>query len=302
MANTLKELSDLYAKKQPWQVDAITEEAPILAMMPFMAASHGLWNAYEDIIEVTGASFVDIDSALPTIGTESNVKKFDLSIMGGQMTCAEDKARMFGGADKYFATKLPAVLRASGSSAEQSILYNTFRAYAIANSYVLEPASASGDSNYTILAVRFVEGETIGLYSPDGFEQGAMLNTELINGGNLYAIDSNGVLGYGVRLKGYFGVQVANPKTVGAIVNVKSTKIPTAYQVDDLIAMVRGNPANTYLMMHPRCLALIQTLKDGYMQVTMADNGINRLVNTWNGIPILTSYNFYNGTETDVAI
>jgi hypothetical protein len=302
MANTLKELSDLYAKKQPMQVDALTEEAPILGMMPFEAASHGLWNAYEDIIEVTGASFVDIDAALPTVGTESNVKKFDLSIMGGQMTCAEDKARMFGGADKYFASKMPAVLRASGSSAERAILYDTFRAFAIANGYVLEPASASGDSNYTILAVRFVSGETTGLYSPDGFEQGAMLNTELINGGNLYAITSGGVLGYGVRLKGYFGVQVANPKSVGAIVNVKSTKIPTAMQIDDLIAMVRGNPANTYLFMHPRALALIQSLKETYMQVGMTDNGINRQVLTWNGIRIVTSYNFYNGTEVDVAI
>lgn len=301
MSSTLKELSDLYAKKQPKQVDALTEEAPILAMMPFEAASHGLWNAYEEIASVTGASFVDIDTALPTVGTESNVKKFDLSIMGGQMVCAEDKAKMFGGASAYFAMKLPAVLRASGSSAEYAILYNTFRQYALDNDQVLEPDSATGDDNFSILAVRFSAGETTGLYSPDGFEQGAMLNSSAINGGNLYDIGS-GILGYGVRLKGYFGVQVANPKTVAAIVNMKSTKIPTAIQIDDLIAMVRGTPANTYLFMHPRALSLIASLKNSYMTMGPLDTNVNRIVASWNGIRVVTSYNFANGTEVDVTI
>ena len=42
-----------------------------------------------------------------------------------------------------------------------------------------------------------------------------------INGGALYK-NANGVLGYGARLKGYIGVQLANPDAVSAIVNITS--------------------------------------------------------------------------------
>ena len=65
---TLKELSVLFAKKQPKQVESITEDSPILDMIPFEEASHELWNVYEDATEITGAGFVDLDAPLPTVG------------------------------------------------------------------------------------------------------------------------------------------------------------------------------------------------------------------------------------------
>jgi hypothetical protein len=300
---TLKELSDLYAKKQPTQVDSLTEDAPILAMFPWEPASHNMWNVYASVASVTGPSFVDLNKALPTISMDSDIKQFDLAKMGGQMTVPFDTAQNWpGGAAGYFANQTPSILREGGASAEQSILYNTLRAYAIANGYALEPASPVGDSaNYSLLAVRFVPGVTTGLYNPLGFAQGAMLESVPINGGAVYDIGS-GIYGFGMMLVGYFGVQVADPRTVGTIVNIQPTKIPTAMQMDDIISMVRGTPANTYLFMHPRTQAMIQSLKDGYMQMTVNENGINRVVAAWNGIPIVTSYNFYNGTEPDVSI
>lgn len=77
-----------------------------------------------------------------------------------------------------------------------------------------------------------------------------MLDVAPINGGNLYKSASKtytGVLVYGMRLKGYFGYQIANPLTVGTIVNISKTKPPTAAMLDDLIAEVRGTSSNTLL-------------------------------------------------------
>lgn len=304
MAHTLKELSDMYAKKQPHQVDSLTEESPILAMMPWEEASHGLWNAYEDVSDVTGGSFVDMDDELPTVGVESNLKKIDLSIMGGKMFCGQDKAKMWGGKEAYFASKLPAVLKQSGMNAEYDILYNTFRQYCIDNSLTYEPSGATGDNNYTILAVRFASGETTGLYSPEGFSQGAMLTAEPLYGGQLHEkeINSKMISGYSVQLKGYFGVMVANPKTVHAFVNIKSTKLPTAAQIDDMLADIRATPPNTYMFMHKKCQNLLGTIKNGLLEMRPSDTNYSGMLATWEGVRIITSYNFLDGTETDVAI
>ena len=303
MGNTLKEISVLYAKKQPKQVDYITEEAPVLSQIPWEQASHGLWNAFEEVTDVTGAGFVKLNDPLPEMDVDSELKKFDLGIMGGQIKCPEDKARLFGGKEAYFAKKLNTVLRKSGQSAEYSILYNNIRQYAIDNGKALEPDTIeAGNVHFSILAIRYVSGETTGLYSPDGFEQGAMLNAEPINGGNLYDIGS-GVLGYGIRLKGYFGFQIANPNTVAAIVNVSdgTGSVPTKAQIDDIISMVRGTPGSTFLYMHERCKNLL-SYKGDYLQMTVADKDINRVFYSWNGIPIVTSYNFLNGTEPVVTL
>ena len=77
---TLKELSDYYAKKQPHQVELVTEETPILNRTKFEQSSHGLWNAYEEVSEIEGASMVEMNAPLPVVGVASELKKIDLAI------------------------------------------------------------------------------------------------------------------------------------------------------------------------------------------------------------------------------
>jgi len=297
---TLRELSIEYAKKQPKQVDAITEKCPILDIIPFEEASHGLWNMYEEVESVTGAGFVDMDEALPTLAVASELKKLDLSIMGGVMECGEDKAKMFGSKEKYFAKKMPVVLKESGVTTEVAILYDNIRQYCIDNSLLVD-AAGTENTCYTILAVRFESGVTGGLYSPEGFKQGAMLHTLPINGGNLYK-NASSILVYGLRLKGYFAFQIADPKTVRAIVNIYSGKIPTAAQIDDAIADVRGDPSNTFLFMHHKCRSLLNTYKSSALKMSAKDEDYDTRFERWNGIPIVRSYNFLDGTEEAITV
>ncbi|MBU1095829.1 MAG: hypothetical protein KKB34_05045 [Bacteroidetes bacterium] len=307
---TLKELSVLFAKKQPKQVESITEDSPILDMIPFEEASHELWNVYEDATEITGAGFVDLDAPLPTVGMKSELKKVDLSIMGGIAQVEEDKAQMYGGATRYFAKQEKAILRKSGMTAEFAILYNMIRAHAIANENTIN-AGGSSNKNHSIVAVRFMPQETTGLYSPKGFKNGAMLDVKAINGGNLMNIkvSRNGqtveVLGFQIRYKGYFGFQIANKISISVIANVDrvstTKKLPTATQIDDLLAMVRANNSSTYLFCHPKIKSDLKEIRGTRISITSPNINQPILLERWDNIPIITSYNFLDGTEQNVS-
>jgi hypothetical protein len=301
---TLHELSQEFAKKQPHQVDALTEEAPIMKRIPFDAASHAMWNNYEEVVDVQGAGFVEMNAPLPVVDAATKLTKVDLGILGGEIECPEDTAQMFGGKEKYFAKKIDKVLRKSGQTAEQRIIYDNFLRYALDKGKAIDAGGTSGGS-YSLVAVRFVKGETCGLYSPEGFKQGTMLDVQPIAGGTLYKASGGtyqGVLVYGLRLKAYLGIQIANPNTVGAIVNIQKGKKPTEAMVDDLIAMVRGSSnGNTLLFCHERCKNLLNQYKGNSLQVGTKDKDIDRTFTHWNGVEIVTSYNFNDGTDAVVT-
>ncbi|MFI3270933.1 MAG: hypothetical protein R3Y11_02365 [Pseudomonadota bacterium] len=305
MAKTLRELASAFARKQPQQVDGLTEEAPILGVIPFQEASHGLWNMYEDVTEVTGAGWVSMNAPLPTVDMTSQLRKVDLSILGGEVEVPEDTANMFGGREKYFARKMPKVLRRSGMAAEQRIIYDNFRAWALDNNKAVDAGATSGGT-YSILAVRFTEGETCGLYSPECFKQGAVLDTQSINGGNLYKAATGayaGVLVYGLRIKAYLGMQIGNLHSVGALVNVSTDHIPTDTMIDDLLASVRATTnGTTYLFMHERARNMLYKYKASSLQIAPGGKDLDRQVTHWNGVEIVTSYNFLDGTEDIVSL
>lgn len=298
MNNTLKDIAVSLATKQQHFVNSLTEESPILDNMRFEASSHGLWNAYEEVSQINGASFVDINQPLPQMEIDSDLKKIDLSILGGEIFLPEDKAAVVG-ISEYFDKKMPVLMRQAGQVAEKKIIYDNFLPYAISNGHV---AGAGGTSScYSMVAVRFIEGEVTGLYSAKTFQNFGILDVTRINGGMLYK-NANGVLGYGARLKGYLGVQLANPDAVSAIVNIKADKIPTAAQIDNMLVEAKATPASTFIFCHPKVLSFLNTYKGNVLQTLPADFDVNRSFAAWNGIRFITSYNFENGTESAVTL
>ncbi|MDL2267200.1 hypothetical protein LJC46_04335 [Desulfovibrio sp. OttesenSCG-928-G15] len=299
---TLKELSDYYAKKQPHQIDQLTEETSFLQRVKWEQASHGLWNSFEEITEIEGAALVEMNAPLPTVGAASELKKIDLNIFGGEMECPEDKAKMFGGKEKYFARKMPKILRKSGMSTEKTLLYGNLRAYALDRKGNALDAGGTGNANYSIIALRQVPGETIGLYSPDGFKSGAMFDTMPINGGNIYK-DAKGVLVYGMRLKAYFGYQIANHETVASIVNIDLATLPTETMIDDMLDKVRASSASTMLVMHPRLLRALGTeYKSSRLRMGVGEKNFNTMITHWDDIEVVTTRNMLNGTEKKVTV
>ena len=315
--NFFRDVGIRMAKKQAHEIDAVTEEAPILAQLPMQEASHGIRNVYEELKEVDGAQLVNLDDELPSIGSEGTLGYQDLSVLGGIIRVGEDKAKKFGGAGAYFAKKMPSILRQTGADTETSLIYNNIRPYAKANSREQSAqlsAAATAASQYSIVCVKWVEGETIGLYDSNGFGNGKVFDMLPLNGGNAYEFtdtDDKTKVGFGERIKAYFALQLANPRNVSSIVNVELTAdatsdtgyqaLPTEAQMNKMIRDARGNPANTFIYCHPSVLDALGAYKGSALQMMPTNEDYNTVIATWNGIKIITSYNFDDGTEAVVT-
>lgn len=302
-----RELAINQAPKQAEMVDYVTEEAPILAQIPMQATSNGLQNVYEELKEVDGAQFVGLDEALPTIGMDSELKYTDLSVLGGEMEVGEDKANRFGGAASYFTSKLPTVLRETGANTEQSILYNNIRAYAKTNGKLQDATGTNSGAMYSMLCVKWVAGETTGLYDPEGIGDGKVFDMQAANDGKLDKLAS-GIWGYSMRIKNYMGIQLANPRNVSGIANIDLVQttpgtydaLPTEEQITKMIRDARATAGNSFIYCHPAVLDALQVYKGGVLQMEPTNDDYNRLIAYWNGIPFITSYNFKEDEATEV--
>ncbi len=310
--DTLRAIALDKSKKQPKQIDHITEDAPVLDLTPFAPSTHDMWHAAEELKSADSMGFVSMDAPLPAVTSDTAMIRFDLAKMGGIIEVAEDRARALGGKEKYFADKTGPVLKMTGMNTEKVIIYNNLRQYALdqflagKTTKTVYSAGGTGNANYSIVAVRFEEGVCSGLYNPNGFGNGVLFDTMAINGGALYKIDATGRLGYGVRMKADLGFMITGVRNVGAIVNIDpaNDKLPTAMQVDDLLADIRATGSGrTMLFMHERVKgALCRSFKDGRVQMRPADKIVNRDLEAWGRVPFVTTYNMYDGSEELVSL
>lgn len=307
--NFFRDVAIANARKQTVMIDSVTEEAPILAGMPMEAATHGLRNVYESLKDVEGAQLVSLDDELPSINANGTLEYQDLGVLGGKIRVGEDKAKKFGGPASYFARKMPSILRQTGADTEKSFIYNNFLPYAKANGKEQDAGGTGGGSiYYSMFAVKWVPGEITGLYDPAGFGDGKVFDIMPVNGGNLYEhVDTDGKskLVYGQRIKSYTALQLANPRYVASIRNIDLTEdessatgytaLPTEAMIRKMLVDVRANPANTRLYMHPIVKSALGAYKGSALQMVPSDLDRNTMIDAFDGIPIITSYNFTAG-------
>ena len=218
MAKTLKEISTAYCAKQPHQIDYVLESAPFLARVPFQATSKGLMHFFEKVKSVDAAGFVGIDEALPVADVDTEVESRTLGIMGFKIHGGVDTVKLVtkgGTFAEYLAAKSPKVMTASGMALERKIS-RLAKVYAARNGRLID-AGGTGDSTYTIMAFRLLEGELCGLYDPNGFGQGAFFTTQLLNGGQLYEDPATGKDLYGASFRSYVDFMMENPAVLAPI-------------------------------------------------------------------------------------
>lgn len=300
---SLREIAIQKATKQVKLVDALTNEAPILASMPMEESSHQLTNVFEEIESVTGPSLVDLDAPLTEVGTNSKLKETALSVAGGIIKCPEDRAKMMGGFEVYVAKNITGVLRKSGMEFEANIYTNVLRKFAAANGKLTD-AGGTGSTNYSLVVVHWVPGEITGLYSPDGFGNGKFFDLLPLYNGGLGIDPTTKQLVYAARLKTYFGVQTANERYVSSIVNIdpKNSKVPTGEMLNEAIRNARGGD-NTFILCHPAVKdAISEKIKLEKMVTSSGEREVNTVIERYNGIPFLTSYNLPEGIEEKVTV
>lgn len=303
LGNLLREVAIQNAPKQQLLVDAITDEAPILGMLPMEPASNGLSNAYEKLDAVTGPSQVDLDGVLPQMFVNTSLEQKDLQVLGGVIEVGQDKGRAYpGGVNKYFEKYSSRCMIQAGQSIEYSLIYSTFRQYALDNANIINAGGTTPSAQNSIVAVHFSPGEVMGLYDSLGMGNGKFFRVEAINGGNSYFQAASGVLVYGLAIKTYFGVQLANPRYVSAMVNIEDAADMTLARLDDTLDRCRANPRNTVLFMATKTRDMINQIRSGTLRTGPQDSNLRTLVMYYNDIPIVTSYNFTAGKEAVVTI
>ncbi|MCI6539205.1 MAG: hypothetical protein MR460_03615 [Bilophila wadsworthia] len=302
VAQTLHEIALDKAKKRPELVDFLTEEAPILKMLKWIPATHGLWNVEEVLDSIQGASFTDLGAPLPSMKAETQLRQTYVNLLGGEVEVSKDKADQFGGAAKYFVRRENAFYKQAGMDTELAIWRDYWRKAALKHKLVTKCGATA--NAYTILIVRFDQENNIGIYDPTQFNQGRLLDPEPLNGGSLYHLRSQpGVAGYGVEYRGRFGWQLLNAeRAVFGLVNVDAEHLPTLTQIEDAIAAVRGTATNTYIFGHHKIVQkTFSAIKQADIMYVNGDKDLQTIIGAINGIKIIGSYNLPDGTETAVA-
>jgi len=304
MANTFYEINiertmDMQGRKL---VDSIVNESPLLASLPMEESSNGMQHLAEKIVYVDGPGQVDIAAALPTLTLDTKIETINLASFGGKIEVERDKAQLVGGATAYLAKRLPIFQKKLGQSIEYSLIYNSLRAYAIANSNYIK-AGGSGSVNYSMLAVRWSEGEVGGLYDPNFYGTGDMTDIMALSNGGVY-LNSSGVEVYGWSVRSNLGIQMLNENYVSTMVNIDLTNAAASFTpelVDELIYKARLEDGRGAIYVHPRVMAYMQKFKGDRLQVLTDAQNVDRRFLAYNGVQLISSRNFINGTETTVS-
>ena len=315
--NTLNQLSIGKAKAFVNQVDNITENAPLVKAMPFTQSSDQLWDVSAELVSIgTGIQNVDLNAPLAEIQMAGALKQTQLSVFGAKMFVPEDTAKLEGGPDKYFGRNRVAFERQTGMDVETMYIYGALLPFALkqhqeGHTDCVQDAGGSGNANYSLMALRFDETNLAGLYSPLCFKRDTFLDMQAINNGALYEnSDQNsryhGVLGYGMRMKTYLGVRMLSHRNIGAIVNIDlaaATPLTRMMVEKALLAARNGEAGKTMIVCHPKVrLALAAIGKTEFMQAGYGEKGVDLRVDTWDGVPIVTSYNFMDAGETNITL
>lgn len=313
--NTLNFLALKKGKMFTEQVDNLTESSPIIRVIPFVQSSDQLWDTTSELRVVSSVNRVDLNAPLPSIQIADAMQQTQLNIFGAQQFVPEDKAILAGGADKYFAENRPAFERQTGMDMEVSYIYNAFKPFALHSHKQghgnVQDAGGSANQNYSILVVRFDSLNMTGLFSPLAFQRDTFFDMKSINNGALYPQpDPNQpfylVNGYGLRMKTFVGVRMLSHRNIGAIVNIDiNTANPFTIMMMNkaLLSARAGEMGSTFIFCHPKVKLYLDAIgKTERMRTTFTDRAANFELDTWNGVPIVTSYNFVDGAETNISL
>lgn len=265
---------------------------PILDMLPFEPASHGLKNIFTKLDSADIIGKKNFDGGLNEVSASFSQTEKDLSLYGAVLKVASDTAKKMGGADKYFARQLPSILQNTGIAYETDTLRNEI----LGASKKSNKDVSVGSGNEYMVAMEWVQGINTMLYDPNMYGKGVIFDIAKINGGNEYEIsNTNGqvFLGYGLALRSNFGVQIADTRKISSISGLDLSQSLPADLDDKIDAMIDearlGN--NGVIYMSPKLLTKISKYKTDKLVTNVIDSNLNRRIALWNGIRIITSYN-----------
>lgn len=314
MKNTLQDLNVFLSEKQQGVLDALTNDNPMLAAIPVKPATHGIYNVYAATTSIDELTEVDFDAPLPAVGVSFDLGQANLAKIGGTLPMPQDAAALMGGYENFANDRIPKIIARAGNAHEARLYYKGFMKYAIDNKNVVSAGGTTPNKQFSMVAVHFDSDSVTGLYNPYSVNDGKLFTMQALNNGAEHKLAAlNGAIGREIAIYLHYGLQLADPRYVKAIVNIEPREnstdrdkidgMPTGMMIDDLINDVQGNPGNTVIFCNPiirRYLGLKYNLEKRV--VTDAQGKVSYEIFSWSDITFVTSHNIYKGTESVIAV
>jgi len=113
-------------------------------------------------------------------------------------------------------------------------------------------------------------------------------------------------------MKTYFGMLMANPRLISGIVNndidndvidtPASRTFATETMMNNMLNKARAQAGRSAIFCHPDVKTYLQEYKSSRMQLVPANKDFDTMIDTWSGIPIITTYNVLEGNEPNVSV
>lgn len=302
---TLHDLAVCYAETQANIVDGLTEDTPILEVVKWKPTNKGLENVVPVLTEIEGPAFVDMEGSLPFVTASRDLRVFNVIKWGATDEVTKDAAMKLGGAAKYFSDNFNPIMRKASVDLEKKLIYNYWlRAATYCNNKLNKRTLVdAGDPNggHFLMAIHFDEQYNVGLYDPQQYSAGNFFTITYPYGGKLHILHGAGkeqIYGFSILYECLIGYQIVEDmadRCIAAIVNIdidNDKHLPTETMVDDLLDQVRAQPKNTYLFCTPRVVShCLKGFKKDRVQMSSSETDIKTQVLSWDGIPIIPSYN-----------
>ena len=310
MKNTLVDINVFLAQQQKGMINTLVEGNPLLASIPVKPSTHGFKNVFSKVTDIKGLQEVMYDEELPQVSIAFELGETALGKIGGLLPMPDDAATQMGGYSVYANNRIPALMEDAGNKQETRIYYKGFQAYALRNNRLLSAAGSTANKQFSLMAVTWNMDSTVGLYDKNDVgnenDKGKIVRMETLNDGakHIITVDGHKCIGKEIAFYMKFGLQLADPRLVAGIVNIEpsANKLPTAGQMDDLLSMVRAN-TNTVLYMHPNLQRKLATeFQFKQMQFVNGVTGVTYTMDTYQNIPIVSSYNISWGGESVIAV
>lgn len=299
-------------------IDYLLYDAILFGAIPMQVSSDDLQDIFEVLTYSDSVPLQELDAPLTEVTAETKVKQTNLQNFAAMMKVKQDKLRKLGfgkNAAEYFNSISPSVFRNTGGRLSKTI-YDSLQAYAVANNGDTDlpselqgtrvvNAGGSNDTNYSVVAVKWVPNETTGLYSDNGWGDGKVFDIEALYGGKTYLDDEN-IPSYATQVKLNLGLKLANPQLVTSVVNIDKGADLTSSGIslgDKLSEIIDEAHGADMLIMHPTLKRLLgSAYKGSFTQMRMNEKEINNIVDAWDDTMILTDRNLSRGAEANVTL
>lgn len=321
---TLQYLATQWSSAQQNFIDNLVKTAGILRTASVGYANNGLFHKYNFATNLPTASIRSINGSVAPTTTTFDLKQLDLKELITVETVDATLAKGDpGGAAGYMNKVSPGHMESLAQAAEKSIVYGTNSTYGATDGFLgfhdlarqaetnrsLSVIDAGGTTNTTsIFAVKW-KPEICQLVIPSGVASGGeLVVSTVMHNGEVTLMVTNTTTGammpvYQVMYQMMLALQAASDYSVHRIVGVDAgTNAPTAAEIDTLVDLVKGDSSNTIIYTSRMGKRGMQTLKaTKFFTQAVSDQGMNTMLDFWNGIPVIVSDNILE-TETKATV